>query len=95
MIQGASCRSTAAGPSIVDAEVAKFGDVAAEWWDPRGTFRPLHALNPVRVAFIRDALCAGFGRGPIGSQPAVFCSRLLCLLCSSAFLKEASSDVFE
>lgn len=64
VIQEASCRSTATGPSIVDAEVSKFGNVAAEWWDPRGTFRPLHALNPIRVAFIRDALCAGFGRVP-------------------------------
>ena len=68
MIQEALCRSTATGPSIVDAEVSKFGDVAAEWWDPRGTFRPLHALNPVRVAFIRDALCAGFGRVPYGTS---------------------------
>jgi len=34
--------------------------MADEWWDPNGKFRPLHALNPVRLTFIRDALCAHF-----------------------------------
>ena len=28
--------------------------MAAEWWDPRGKFAPLHRFNPVRLAFIRD-----------------------------------------
>ena len=36
--------------------------MAGEWWDPNGKFRPLHALNPVRLAFIRDQLCEHFGR---------------------------------
>jgi 2-polyprenyl-6-hydroxyphenyl methylase/3-demethylubiquinone-9 3-methyltransferase len=34
------------------AELAKFEATAARFWDPRGEFRPLHLLNPVRVEFI-------------------------------------------
>jgi 2-polyprenyl-6-hydroxyphenyl methylase/3-demethylubiquinone-9 3-methyltransferase len=34
------------------AEIAKFDAVAQRWWDPKGEFRPLHELNPVRVDYI-------------------------------------------
>ncbi len=48
--------------STLDAdEVARFAAMADEWWDPHGKFRPLHDLNPVRLTFIRDSLCAHFG----------------------------------
>ncbi len=35
-------------------ELAKFDASASRFWDPAGEFRPLHLLNPVRVAFIRE-----------------------------------------
>lgn len=54
----------AAAASIDPDEVARFSAQAAEWWDPRGKFRPLHKLNPVRLTFIRDTVCAHFGRDP-------------------------------
>lgn len=47
-------------PSIDPAEVAKFSAIAAEWWDPKGKFRPLHRFNPVRLGFIRDTIEAHF-----------------------------------
>lgn len=50
-------------------EVARFDRIAREWWDPEGDFRPLHRLNPVRVGFLRDAVCAHFGRDPNVDQP--------------------------
>ena len=34
------------------AELAKFGALAHRWWDPQGEFRPLHDLNPLRLAWI-------------------------------------------
>ena len=56
-------------PARVDeAEVARFSALADAWWDPEGSFRPLHRLNPVRVRYIRDALCATNGRS--ASDPA-------------------------
>ena len=48
-------------PSIDPDEVAKFSAMAAEWWDPKGKFRPLHKFNPVRLGFIRDTLVEHFG----------------------------------
>lgn len=48
------------------AEVARFEALAAEWWDARGKFAPLHRLNPTRLTYIRDALAAHFGRDPRG-----------------------------
>ncbi len=36
------------------AELQKFSDLAHRWWDPKGSFRPLHELNPVRLRWIED-----------------------------------------
>jgi len=45
-------------------EVARFARLGGEWWDPRGPFGQLHRINPVRLTYIRDQLCASFGRDP-------------------------------
>ncbi len=34
-------------------EIEKFGAQADRWWDPRGEFKTLHAVNPLRLQFIR------------------------------------------
>lgn len=37
----------------IDArEVAKFEQLASRWWDPHGEFKPLHDINPLRLAYI-------------------------------------------
>jgi len=59
----------ATGETIDPAEVARFAAQAANWWDPAGSFRPLHRLNPVRLGFIRNALIAHFGRDPRSLTP--------------------------
>jgi 2-polyprenyl-6-hydroxyphenyl methylase / 3-demethylubiquinone-9 3-methyltransferase len=57
-------------PSSIDpAEVARFSALAAEWWDPRGKFAPLHRLNPVRLGFIREQALARFGRDAAARRP--------------------------
>ncbi len=55
--------------TIDSAEVERFARMAAEWWDADGKFRPLHRLNPVRVGYIRDQLCARFGRDAHADRP--------------------------
>ena len=41
--------------SNVDAaEVGRFEALAHRFWDPRGEFRPLHLLNPVRARFVAE-----------------------------------------
>jgi 2-polyprenyl-6-hydroxyphenyl methylase/3-demethylubiquinone-9 3-methyltransferase len=39
-------------PAQLSSEVQKFDALAHEFWDPRGAFHPLHALNPVRLQYI-------------------------------------------
>jgi 2-polyprenyl-6-hydroxyphenyl methylase/3-demethylubiquinone-9 3-methyltransferase len=36
------------------AELDKFATLAATWWDPQGECKPLHDLNPCRMAFISE-----------------------------------------
>jgi 2-polyprenyl-6-hydroxyphenyl methylase/3-demethylubiquinone-9 3-methyltransferase len=48
--------------SIDPDEVARFSALAAQWWDPKGKFAPLHLMNPVRLGFIREQALARFGR---------------------------------
>ena len=46
------------------AEVARFAALADEWWNPSGPLAPLHRLNPLRLAYVKDAICGKFGRDP-------------------------------
>jgi len=41
----------------VDAdEISRFEAIAAEWWDPNGRFKPLHQINPLRLAYIAQRI---------------------------------------
>jgi 2-polyprenyl-6-hydroxyphenyl methylase/3-demethylubiquinone-9 3-methyltransferase len=42
----------AAGANIDPAEIDKFQSIASRWWDRESEFRPLHEINPLRVAYI-------------------------------------------
>jgi 2-polyprenyl-6-hydroxyphenyl methylase/3-demethylubiquinone-9 3-methyltransferase len=49
--------------STIDKEEAgRFAALAQNWWDEDGAMAPLHRMNPVRLAFLRDRLCDHFGR---------------------------------
>ena len=48
-------------------EAARFAALARDWWDEDGAMAPLHRMNPVRLRFLRDALCGHFGRD--GAKP--------------------------
>ena len=50
------------GSTVDPAEIAKFSKLSAEWWDPNGKMAPLHRINPLRLAYIRDAACRKFER---------------------------------
>lgn len=43
--------STAA--NVDPAELRKFDAHAAGWWDPEGSSKPLHQLNPLRLAYLQ------------------------------------------
>jgi 2-polyprenyl-6-hydroxyphenyl methylase/3-demethylubiquinone-9 3-methyltransferase len=40
--------------NVDPAEQQKFDRIAASWWDPDGESRPLHDLNPARLAYITE-----------------------------------------
>src|SRR6516164_4801234 len=68
------------GATVSHAEVAKFDALAARWWDPNGPMRPLHRMNPARVAWIAERLpkqtpppLAGGGRGEEGALLDIGC----------------------
>lgn len=54
--------SEAQASSIDPREVALFGGIADDWWNPKGSSRMLHAINPVRLAYIRAHALDRFGR---------------------------------
>jgi 2-polyprenyl-6-hydroxyphenyl methylase/3-demethylubiquinone-9 3-methyltransferase len=49
--------------SVVQEEVARFETLAARWWDPNGPMRPLHMMNPPRVAWVAERVKRNLGPG--------------------------------
>ncbi len=47
--------------SVKPDEIARFGALAARWWDKSGPMRPLHMMNPVRAGWITDRISRKFG----------------------------------
>ena len=62
--------------SIVPEEAARFGKLAADWWNPDGSSAILHKLNPVRLKYVRDQIdqhwqCDECGRTPLVGKTAL------------------------
>jgi len=55
--------------TIEPREVAYYDRLAEQWWDRQGKFWPLHRLNELRVQYLRDSICAHFGRSRQVEQP--------------------------
>lgn len=51
------------------AEVRQFDQLASQWWDPNGKFRPLHKLGPARLQFLRDHMAKRFDRDARLARP--------------------------
>ncbi|GGB61421.1 ubiquinone biosynthesis O-methyltransferase [Roseibium aquae] len=79
---------TDSGTGTVDKdEVARFSALAQEWWNPAGKFKPLHKFNPVRLTYIKEQVCAHFGRDPKASN-AFEGLRFLDIGCGGGLLSE-------
>ena len=39
--------------NVDQSEIAKFSALAHRWWDPNSEFKPLHAINPLRLDWIK------------------------------------------
>ena len=46
--------------NVDHAEISKFEELAARWWDPHSELKTLHDINPLRLGYIdRTAPLAG------------------------------------
>ena len=60
-------------------ELEKFSQLAHKWWDPNSEFKPLHEINPLRLAYI-DGIAKLAGR------------TVLDVGCGGGILSEALAD---
>ena len=42
--------------NIDEQEIKKFWDIADEWWNKDGDFKPLHVINPLRANYIKEKI---------------------------------------
>ncbi|WP_372884423.1 bifunctional 2-polyprenyl-6-hydroxyphenol methylase/3-demethylubiquinol 3-O-methyltransferase UbiG [Shimia sp.] len=73
--------------TVDPSEVAKFEAMAAEWWDPKGKFKPLHLMNPCRLDYLTSQIAAEFGRD-LGAAKPFDGLRLLDIGCGGGLLSE-------
>ncbi len=46
--------------TINKEEIQKFSNLADEWWDVKGKFKPLHMFNPIRIEYITEKIKTHF-----------------------------------
>lgn len=84
-------------------ELDKFGEVAHRWWDPNSEFRPLHDINPARVAWIdgnaglkgKQVLDVGCGGGLLSEGMAALGAQVTGIDLSERALSIARLHLYE
>ena len=84
-------------------ELAKFSELAHRWWDPESEFRPLHQINPLRLAWIdaraslagKRVVDVGCGGGILADAMARKGAQVLGIDLASKALKVAQLHAME
>jgi len=90
-------------PNADPAELDKFSELAHRWWDPESEFRPLHEINPLRLAWIdqyarlpgKAVLDVGCGGGILAESMARLGAHVTGIDLSEKALKVAQLHLLE
>ena len=55
--------------TIDKKEIEKFSQMASDWWNPNGKFKPLHLFNPARIEFIKEKIISHYKLDPNDLEP--------------------------
>jgi 2-polyprenyl-6-hydroxyphenyl methylase/3-demethylubiquinone-9 3-methyltransferase len=85
------------------AELAKFSDLAHRWWDLESDFKPLHQINPLRLAWInkqcslrgKQVVDVGCGGGILADSMARLGAQVLGIDLATKALKIAQLHALE
>jgi 2-polyprenyl-6-hydroxyphenyl methylase / 3-demethylubiquinone-9 3-methyltransferase len=86
------------------AELAKFSELASQWWDTNGKFRPLHDINPLRLDLIdktvgglkgTSAIDIGCGGGLVSEGLAKLGAKVIAIDMAGKALSVAKLHAFE
>jgi 2-polyprenyl-6-hydroxyphenyl methylase/3-demethylubiquinone-9 3-methyltransferase len=92
-----------AAHNVDHAEISKFEDLAARWWDPNSEFKPLHDINPLRLDYVdrtaglsgQTVLDVGCGGGILAESMALRGARVTGIDMGEMPLKVAELHTLE
>lgn len=74
--------------TVIQAEVQRFNQLAATWWQQDGPMWPLHKLNDLRAPYVTEQICKHLAIEAAGAQPLAGLS-ILDIGCGAGLLAEA------
>jgi 2-polyprenyl-6-hydroxyphenyl methylase/3-demethylubiquinone-9 3-methyltransferase len=95
---------TRATHNVDHAEISKFEELAARWWDAHSEFKPLHDINPLRLDYVdrlaggladKDVLDVGCGGGILAESMVLRGARVMGIDMGEAPLRVAELHSLE
>lgn len=74
--------------SVDPADVARFEALGDDWWDPAGSMRALHQINPLRIAWLRDVIARRLNISLHANEPPLAGVAILDVGCGAGLLAE-------